>query len=224
MFNQYFGQYLLKKQLLTAEQLHDVLIHEHLARPKLGVLAIDAGLMTAEEVEEVHRLQHTMDKKFGEIAIFRGYLTTDQLEGLLDSQQIKRLNPEAMGIILGLIGLSVAALVTLIWQEKRAASPLLPVGLLSHAAIWRSNGMSACAGASLTSQMTFLPLYLQVVDGATPSEIGFLLLPFSAGVGLGSVMTGRMISRTGRTAIFPSIGLAVTSLGPVRRRMSVESR
>ena len=130
---------------------------------------------------------------------------------LVAMEQIKRLNPEAMGIILGLIGLSVAALVTLIWQEKRAASPLLPVGLLSHAAIWRSNGMSACAGASLTSQMTFLPLYLQVVDGATPSEIGFLLLPFSAGVGLGSVMTGRMISRTGRTAIFPSIGLAVTS-------------
>jgi CheY-specific phosphatase CheX len=92
MFNQYFGQYLLKKQILTAEQLHDVLVHEHLARPKLGVLAIDAGHMTAEEVEEVNKLQHTMDKKFGEIAISRGYLTTDQLEGLLGSQQIRRLN------------------------------------------------------------------------------------------------------------------------------------
>ena len=130
---------------------------------------------------------------------------------LVAMEQIKRLNPEALGIILGLVGLSVAALATLIWQEKRAAAPLLPIGLLRQPAIWRSNAMSAFAGASLTAQMTFLPLYLQVVQGATPSEIGFLLLPFSAGVGMGSVITGRLISVTGRTAIFPSIGLLVTS-------------
>ena len=131
---------------------------------------------------------------------------------LVAMEQIKRLNPEAMGIIAGLVALSVAALVALIWQEKRAAAPLLPIGLLKLPAIWRSNAMSGFAGASLTSQMTFLPLYLQVVDGATPSEIGFLLLPFTVGVGVGSMMTGRMISKTGRTAIFPSIGLMVTAL------------
>ena len=131
---------------------------------------------------------------------------------LVAMEQIKRLNPQAMGIIAALVALSVAALVALIWQEKRAAAPLLPIGLLKLPAIWRSNAMSGFAGASLTSQMTFLPLYLQVVDGATPSEIGFLLLPFTVGVGVGSMMTGRMISRTGRTAIFPSIGLVVTAL------------
>lgn len=92
MFNQYFGQYLLKAQLLSTEQLRDVLIHEHLVRPRLGVLAIDAGLMTADEVEEVHQLQHAMDKKFGEIAISRGYLTANQLEDLLESQKVRRLN------------------------------------------------------------------------------------------------------------------------------------
>lgn len=91
MFNQYFGQYLLKKQLLSTEQLRDVLIHEHLVRPRLGVLAIDAGLMSASEVEEVHQLQHAMDKKFGEIAISRDYLTANQLEDLLDSQKVGRL-------------------------------------------------------------------------------------------------------------------------------------
>ena len=131
---------------------------------------------------------------------------------LVAMEQIKRLNPEALGIILGLLGLSIAALVTLIWQERRAAAPLLPIGLMQQPSIWRSNAMSGFAGASLTAQMTFLPLYLQVVDGATPSEIGFLLLPFSAGVGMGSVITGRLISITGRTAIFPSIGLLVTSV------------
>lgn len=92
MFNQYFGQYLLKKHILSTEQLRDVLIDEHLVRPRLGVLAIDAGLMTADEVEEVHRLQHVMDKKFGEIAISRDYLTTKQLDDLLESQKVRRLN------------------------------------------------------------------------------------------------------------------------------------
>ncbi len=138
-------------------------------------------------------------------------LTTFVTPLLVAMEQIKRLDPEAMGIILGLIALSVAALLALIWQEKRAVAPLLPIGLLKHPAIWRSNAMSGFAGASLTSQMTFLPLYLQVVDGASPSEIGFLLLPFTVGVGAGSMMTGRLISMTGRTAIFPSIGLLVTS-------------
>ena len=131
---------------------------------------------------------------------------------LVAMEQIKRLSPEAMGTILGLVGLSVAALLALIWQEKRARAPLLPMGLLKLPAIWRANAMSGFAGASMTAQVTFLPLYLQVVDGATPSEIGVLLLPFSAGVGLGSVMTGRMISRTGRTAIFPTVSLWVTAV------------
>lgn len=131
---------------------------------------------------------------------------------LIAMEQIRRLSPEAMGIIVILLGVSIAALLALIWQEKRAEAPLLPIGLLKQPAIWRANAMSAFAGASMTSQMTFLPLYLQVVDGASPAEIGFLLLPFSAGVGLGSVMTGRLISMTGRTAIFPAIGLMVTSV------------
>jgi hypothetical protein len=92
VFNQYFGNYLLNKGLLSAEQLYNALNLEQSVRTKLGVLAIDAGLMTAVQVEDVHQLQHTMDKKFGEIAISKGYLSVAQLEELLDSQKVKRLS------------------------------------------------------------------------------------------------------------------------------------
>lgn len=92
MLNQYFGQYLLNKGLLSSEQLQDVMVCERSVRPKLGVLAMDAGLMTAAQVEEVHALQHTVDKKFGEIAVSRKYLSIEQLENLLKTQNSKRLS------------------------------------------------------------------------------------------------------------------------------------
>ncbi len=134
---------------------------------------------------------------------------------LVAMEQIRRLSPGSLGIVGGLLALSVLSLLALLWQEKHHAAPLLPMQLLRQPAIWRANAMAGFAGASLVAQITFLPLYLQVVDGAGPSEIGFLLLPFTIGVGSGSMITGRLVSITGRTAIFPSIGLAVTALSLV---------
>jgi predicted MFS family arabinose efflux permease len=72
--------------------------------------------------------------------------------------------------------------------------------------------MAACHGAALVSLFTFLPMYMRVVRGASAAETGLLLLPLTAGIGLGSMVTGRIVSRTGRTAIFPSLGLIVVVL------------
>lgn len=72
--------------------------------------------------------------------------------------------------------------------------------------------MAASSGASLTSMMTVLPVYLQIVAGASPGQTGLLLIPLTGVVGSGSVLTGWLILRTGRLAIFPAIGLSVTTL------------
>lgn len=117
MFNQYFGHYLLSKQLLSPAQLYDVLARERSIRPKLGVFAIDAGLMTAAMVEEVHLLQRRMDKKFGEIARERGYLTARQLEDLLAAQKFKRLSLSQAIVDNGI--LSLAALEKELANYKR---------------------------------------------------------------------------------------------------------
>ena len=87
MFTQYFGNYLLNKGYLTAEQLHDALEEIKDARLKLGVLAVNAGYMTAEQTEEVNEAQKKYDKRFGELAIEMGYLTEEQLKELLSSQK-----------------------------------------------------------------------------------------------------------------------------------------
>lgn len=87
MFNQYFGNFLLEKKIITSKQLKEVLELQKSIRVKIGVLAIENGFMNAEEVLEIHRLQSIKDKKFGELAIEEGYLTEEKLGELLNKQK-----------------------------------------------------------------------------------------------------------------------------------------
>jgi len=66
---------------------------------------------------------------------------------------------------------------------NRATSPCLPVRLRRQPAIWRSDAMAACHGATLVSLLTFMPLYLHIVRGVSASETGLLLLPLTVGIG-----------------------------------------
>ena len=131
---------------------------------------------------------------------------------LLAVEQAQRVRWDTLPGVLGLVAIGIASFALLIRQEKRAASPLLPIRLFAQPAIWRSNAMAACHGATLVSLLTFMPLYLRTVRGVSASETGLLLLPLTAGIGFGAVLTGQIISRTGRTAILPSLGLIVVVL------------
>jgi EmrB/QacA subfamily drug resistance transporter len=128
---------------------------------------------------------------------------------LLALQQAQNFQWQSLPAILALTAIGIVSLVLLIWQEKRAASPLLPVRLLRQAAVWRSDAMAACHGATFVSLLTFVPIYLRVARGMSAAEIGLVLLPVTVGIGLGSMVTGQIVSRTGRTAVVPSFGLIV---------------
>ncbi len=91
MFSQFFGNYLLKRGMITPRQLRDVLALQDSVRVKLGILAIDAGYMTAAHVERVNALQAQQDKRFGEIAIDEGFMNQDQLTELLGQQNKRHL-------------------------------------------------------------------------------------------------------------------------------------
>lgn len=124
-------------------------------------------------------------------------------------QQAQQFRSDDVGEVTALATLSALAVLLLIWREKRAPDPLLPIPLFRNPSIWRSDALAACHGAMLVSLMTFLPIYMRVTYGATAAEIGVSLLPMTFGVGVGSMITGRIVSRTGRTAIYPSWGLVV---------------
>jgi MFS family permease len=111
-----------------------------------------------------------------------------------------------------LLAASVATLTLLARRERRAASPLFPLPVLSHPAIWRSACFAACHGAAYVSLVAITPLYLSVARGLDANMVGFLLLTLTLGVGTSSMITGQLVSRTGRTMIFPSVGVTVMTV------------
>jgi EmrB/QacA subfamily drug resistance transporter len=135
---------------------------------------------------------------------------------LVALSQLQRIQPTMLPALAAALAVGLIALALLIRREKRAAYPLLPIALLRNPTIWRSDALAACHGATLVSLVTFLPIYLHVAKGTSAAQAGLLLLPMMFGIGFGSMLTGRIMSRTGFTMIFPSIGLifaAATIIG-----------
>src|SRR5262249_22521228 len=94
---------------------------------------------------------------------------------ILGIERAQHLDPAALPSLLGLVALAILALVLLIIREQRASYPLLPIALLRQASIWRSDALAACHGAALVSLITFMPMYLIVVRGISPAQVGLLL-------------------------------------------------
>jgi MFS family permease len=132
---------------------------------------------------------------------------------LLALEQMQRIDAATLPGAAGSLGLSLLCLVLLLRFERRATQPLFPLEMLRQPAMWRANAMAACSGALLVSEVTLLPIHLQAVDGASAARIGLLMLPLTATVGMGSLMTGWLVTRTGRLAIFPSVGQTAAALG-----------
>lgn len=86
MFTQFFGNYLLNKELVSAEHLSEALQSMKDTRLKLGVLAINAGYMTAAQVETAHTEQQRVDKRIGDVMVEMGFLTREQIEELFNTQ------------------------------------------------------------------------------------------------------------------------------------------
>lgn len=86
MFNQLFGAFLVRKDVITSEKLADLLKKASSARVKLGTIAVADGLLTEEETNVINHLQAQYDKRFGDIAVEKGYLTEEQVESLLAKQ------------------------------------------------------------------------------------------------------------------------------------------
>ena len=131
---------------------------------------------------------------------------------LLALEQAQRFDARLLPLIIGMVALAAVALALLLRQESRTSSPLLPIKLLRQPTIWRSDAMAVCVGASLVSLITWLPIYLQVVRGTTAGNTGLILLPLTAFIAVGSMITGRIIAKTGSTAILPSVGLPMVSV------------
>jgi EmrB/QacA subfamily drug resistance transporter len=114
--------------------------------------------------------------------------------------------------VLGLGAAAVVLYVALAVVEKRAAEPILPLHLFSNAVfVLGVLGISLSAMA-LFAAVVFLPLFFQLVMGASPTQAGLMISPMMGGVIFSSVVGGRLVSRTGRYKRFPVFGLAAATV------------
>lgn len=91
MFTQFFGQFLLNNDLISAEELNIVFQNIKSTRLRLGMIAIDEGFLTPSQVVDINNLQKKHDKRFGEIAVEFDYLTEKNLDRILNMQQSEHL-------------------------------------------------------------------------------------------------------------------------------------
>ncbi|MFB7862955.1 MDR family MFS transporter [Streptomyces sp. NPDC056069] len=117
------------------------------------------------------------------------------------------------GVIIGLFAGGLLALALFCWVETRAAEPMLPMRLFRNPVFTVCSVLSFVVGFAMLGAMTFLPTYLQYVDGDSATISGIRTLPMVVGLLIASIFSGNVVSKTGRYRIFPIVGCFVMGLG-----------
>ena len=97
--------------------------------------------------------------------------------------------------------------------ETKVTEPIIPLGLFRIRTFSVATMVSFVIGFTMFGAIVYLPLYLQVVDGSSPTKSGLQLLPLVGGLLVTFILSGQLVSRTGRYKIFPILGTAITALG-----------
>jgi EmrB/QacA subfamily drug resistance transporter len=115
--------------------------------------------------------------------------------------------------IIGLLVVGAVLAGLFIRVESRAAEPIIPMRLFHSRTFSLANGAGFILGFAMFGSIIFVPLYLQIVKGASPTESGLLMLPMMAGVIAASILSGQAISRLGHYKWFPVVGTALMAVG-----------
>ncbi|MFD7072044.1 MFS transporter [Streptomyces sp. NPDC059913] len=116
-------------------------------------------------------------------------------------------------MILGLGAGALATALLFLAVERRAAEPVIPLRLFRDSIFNVTALVGAVIGVGLFGAASYLPTFLQMVDGASATESGLLMLPMMGGIVVASVVSGQLISRTGRYRLYPIIGSGTSAVG-----------
>lgn len=112
----------------------------------------------------------------------------------------------ARSLTAGVLG--VTSFCVFLWAERRYGDDaLLPLRLFRGRTFAVGSTLNFLLGVGMFGGLAVLPLYLQIVKGASPTTAGLLMLPLTAGIMVTSVLSGQLISRTGRYRVLPVLGV-----------------
>jgi EmrB/QacA subfamily drug resistance transporter len=114
--------------------------------------------------------------------------------------------------VIGLIVASVLLVPAFLVAETRSEEPILPLSLFRNHTFSLTSAIGFIVGFALFGAITYLPLYLQVTKGASPTRSGLQLTPLMAGLLVTSIVSGQLISRLGRYRMFPIAGTALVAV------------
>jgi EmrB/QacA subfamily drug resistance transporter len=120
--------------------------------------------------------------------------------------------PWSSPFMIGMIALAVVSLVAFIFVERRAVEPILPLHLFRIRDVWVTSVVGLIIGFALLGSVTYLPLFLQIVKGLSPTASGLRMIPLMGGTLATSILAGQIVSRTGRYKVFPIIGTTMVTL------------
>ncbi|GGG63443.1 hypothetical protein GCM10011374_28560 [Kocuria dechangensis] len=117
--------------------------------------------------------------------------------------------------ILGLAAASVVLGGLFVLVERRAAEPIIPLHLLRDRDFLVPTGAAVCTGVLMFATISYLPTFLQMVNGASATRAGLMMIPMTLGMLVGTIGTGQLIARSGRYKVWPVLGSVVMAAGLV---------
>ncbi|MDT9691393.1 MFS transporter [Streptomyces sp. P9(2023)] len=116
-------------------------------------------------------------------------------------------------VIIGLGAGAAGTTLLFLVVEHFAPEPLIPLRLFRDSVFTVTSLVGAVVGIALFGAASYLPTFLQMVEGATATESGLLMLPLMGGIVVASIVSGQLITRTGHYKVYPVVGGAVSVVG-----------
>jgi EmrB/QacA subfamily drug resistance transporter len=121
----------------------------------------------------------------------------------------------ASTLSLATLAVGVVLFLLFLRHEFRSPEPILPLRIFRNRVFSIAGACAFVGGVGLFGAILFLPVYLQIVKGLSPTQSGLQMLPIITGLLIGSIGSGRLITRWGRYKIFPIIGFALATIAMI---------
>lgn len=171
----------------------------------IGLLALFIVGRTLH-IPNFQKVNHSLDW-FGAISLTVGLiplLLVAQEGRIWGWTSVESITCYAIGII--------SLILFLIFENKMKDEAILPLRLFKDKTFSLVSIVGLITGAGMFGGLAMLPLYLQIVGGSSPTKAGLELLPLTLGIMTGSIISGRVISKTGKYKIFPVIGTIILTI------------